>query len=303
MIVARTIALVILGSLVAAAALVPPFFLDCVVAIGHDEIQVDTGGRPAPTWVTEASGFFYGEFASKVDDKLNNYRIFLVTNRHVIQNHNEIVVRVNPKAAGRAKEYHLPLNDPQGRPAWYGHPDSTVDLIVIPINAQHLKDEGIQFNFFQSDQHVADRTKAKELGLSAGDGVFFLGFPMGLAGGERNYVIVRQGCIARIEDVLNVSSTNTFLIDGFTFPGNSGGPVVLAVSLNSIEGTQSQNRSYLIGVVKGFLGYQDIAFSKQTGRPRITFEENAGLTEVIPVDYVEQTVQVAMKATAGQPGN
>ena len=58
----------------------------------------------------EASGFFYGEFVSKVDDKTSNYQVFLVTNGHVIQNHNEILIRLNPRAAGRAKEYPVPLH-------------------------------------------------------------------------------------------------------------------------------------------------------------------------------------------------
>ena len=138
--------------------------------------------------------------------------------------------------------------------------------------------------------------------MAAGDGVFVLGFPMGLEGGERNYVIVRQGCIGRIGDLLDNPQVESYLVDAFTFPGNSGGPVVLAVSLSYIQGTRSQNTSYLIGVVKGFLPYQDVAVSKQTGRARIAFEENSGLTEVIPIDYVEQTVQTALRAMAVEPG-
>jgi len=170
------LALSVAGGFSATAALVPPFFLDCVVAIGHDEPQIDGTGRPVVKWVTEASGFFYGDFASKVDDKTNNYRIFLVTNKHVIQNHSQITIRVNPKAAGRAKEYPLALNDPKGKPVWYEHPDPMIDLVVVPINAQLLQNEGIQFSYFQSDQHAANRSKAKDLGLAAGDGVFVLGF-------------------------------------------------------------------------------------------------------------------------------
>jgi hypothetical protein len=38
------------------------------------------------------------------------------------------------------------------------------------------------------------------------DGVFVLGFPMGLAGTQRNYVVVRQGAIARIGEMLDNAS-------------------------------------------------------------------------------------------------
>ena len=40
-----------------------------------------------------------------------------------------------------------------------------------------------------------------------------MGFPLGVAGEERNYTIVRQGGIARIRDWLGGNS-RTILIDG-----------------------------------------------------------------------------------------
>jgi hypothetical protein len=66
----------------------------------------------------------------------------------------------------------------------------------------------------------------KNLEVAAGDGVFVLGFPTGLAGVQRNYVIVRQGCIARISEMLDGAAPG-FLIDAPVYPGNSGGPVVM----------------------------------------------------------------------------
>jgi hypothetical protein len=44
---------------------------------------------------------------------------------------------------------------------------------------------------------------------------------MGLTGEQRNHVIVRQGCIARISEMLD-SATPDFLIDASVYPGNSG---------------------------------------------------------------------------------
>ena len=35
----------------------------------------------------------------------------------------------------------------------------------------------------------------------------------------------------------------------------------------------------------------DIAVSQQTHRPRIVFEENSGLAEVIPIDRVNETIE------------
>jgi hypothetical protein len=81
-----------------------------------------------------------------------------------------------------------------------------------------------------------------------------------------------------------------FLIDALVFPGNSGGPVVSAATSIALQGTKAQSRAYLIGVVRGYLPYTDIALSQQTGMPRMVSQENSGLAEVIPSDYINETI-------------
>ena len=114
---------------------------------------------------------------------------------------------------------------------------------------------------------------------------------MGLIGEERNYVIARSGGIARVRDAL-YSSSKDFLIDTFIFPGNSGGPVILRPEAFSIVGTKTITESYLIGIVKGYVPYQDIAYSLQTQRPRVVFEENSGLASVHPIDFILDILDV-----------
>jgi len=135
------------------------------------------------------------------------------------------------------------------------------------------------------------------LGITEGDFVYTLGFPMQLVGPERNYVIVRGGNIARIQDAIDHRS-NEFLIDVFTFPGNSGGPVVTKPEAIALHDTKAVRSAYLIGVIQSYVPYQDVAISAQTQRPRVIFEENSGLTSVIPIDLVKETVE-AHKETIG----
>ena len=254
-------------------ALIPPFFLDCVVAIG----LIASDGN-LKQWT--ASGFLYGEMVregSKVEE--NEYRIFLVTNRHVFQGNKSVWVRFNPEADEPAREFELPLEDTTGKLQWFPHKDQHIDVAIVPINTKALEEEKIKFAFFLSDRHVLDRKKAKAEGISEGDGAYILGFPMGLVGGPRNYVIVRQGTIARVRDYL-AGSSKELLIDATIFPGNSGGPVITRPELTSIQGTKSQNAAYLIGVVQSYLPYQDVAISAQTKRPRIIFEENSSLLQL-----------------------
>lgn len=123
-----------------------------------------------------------------------------------------------------------------------------------------------------------------------------LGFPIGIAGIERNFVVAKQGIIARLAATQDPKQTKEYLIDAMIFPGNSGGPVVTRFEVASITGTKAVGTSYLLGVVYQFIPYMDVAISKQTNRARITFEENSGLASVIPVDYIEETIQMHIKA-------
>jgi hypothetical protein len=125
-----------------------------------------------------------------------------------------------------------------------------------------------------------------------------LGFPMGNVGVERNYVVVRQGAIARIRDSI-AGTVKQFLIDATVFPGNSGGPVVTRPEITSIKGTKPLHEANLIGVVASYLPYQDIAISTQTRRPRIIFEENSGLTSVVPIDRVVEAVDAKIEEMLG----
>ena len=118
---------------------------------------------------------------------------------------------------------------------------------------------------------------------------------MSLAGENRNYAIVRQGAVARISEYLD-GKTKSFLIDSFVFPGNSGGPVILKPEINSIQGTKSNSKAMLVGVVEGYQPYIDIASSLQTKHQRIAFEENSGLAVIFPMDCVNEMLKEKSEA-------
>jgi S1-C subfamily serine protease len=267
-------------------ALIPSFFADTVVAIGAE----GTDGQLR--WA--ASGFLYGRYIADAADQKKLYRVYLVTNRHVVKDLPQIRVRFNPQTSEPARLYDLSLTDEDGSALWFASPDAEVDVAVIPINFGLLKEHAMQASYFRSDQHVAGIGKLVELGIAEGDFAYVLGFPMGLVGGERNAVVIRSGSIARIRDALT-RANREFLVDAFVFPGNSGGPVVSKPELLAIEGTKSQDTAYLIGIVKSYVPYEDVAISVQTGRPRVVFEENSGLAAVHPIDFVDQAIQQHLK--------
>jgi S1-C subfamily serine protease len=274
----------------AKAGLIPGAFPNAVVALGSTTIP----GQPIPQWFTEGTGILYGYLVQNDPNPARRkYEVYLVTNRHVIEEHQgaNISVRLNPTNSSMpARTFDLPIRDASGKSSWFFHPDPNIDIAAIQLNGQILRDQGLLDVFFANDIFGANKKKLRELDIMAGDGVFVLGFPMNLTGAQRNYVIARQGCIARISDMLD-GTDQSYLIDAFIFPGNSGSPVVLRPEITSIQGTKPQTTAYLIGIVRSYIPYTDVAISIQTKRPRISFEENSGLAEVLPLDYIDEAIK------------
>lgn len=268
-------------------ALIPPFFSDCVVALGVDVRQ---GKRASRQWV--ASGFLYGHLAREQAGR-RTYRIFLVTNRHALDDLEAVHVRFNPRKAGPARDFDLPLLDRRGRPIWHADRGKKSDVSVIPINIGFLKRQGLQSSYFKSDEHAAPVAMMRDLGVSEGDFVYTLGYPSGFVGEGRTFVTVRSGTIARVRDLLGGYS-GEYLIDAFVFPGNSGGPVVTKPEVVALPGTRAHPGSRLIGVVQGYVPYQDLAVSLQTDRPRVLFEENSGIASVHPIDRVQAAIEACV---------
>lgn len=266
-------------------ALIPPIYFDCVVAIG-------TNLKGKQHWI--GTGFLFGDLIEKTQDESNIYSVYLVTNKHVLENLDSIYIRFNPQNNQSAKDYDIILKTKNGSRLWVGHPDPEIDVAVLPININNARAEGMKCDFFQSDKHVNNISDLITNEASEGDNIYIMGFPLGIVDTYRQHVFVRSGVISRIKDLFEKRSKD-FVVDAFVFPGNSGGPVITKPELQSIQGTKSTNSSCLIGIVKGYIPYTDIAISQQSNRPRVSFEENSGLTKIEPVDHILETIEHAKK--------
>ncbi|MGL1077541.1 S1 family peptidase [Vibrio parahaemolyticus] len=270
-------------------ALIPPFFLDCVVAIGvPQQVVAPTAQINEPNWI--GTGFLVGRPVQGTNPV--QYTTYLVTNKHVIQGLNSVVLRFNNVNGTGTQDIPLVLQNNAFQPIWFGHPNPNVDVAVVSINPQALQQLGSRFSFFALDQVCTDTAGLRAIGASEGDFIYVLGFPMGQVTPQTNYVIARTGIVARIRDVLYGNHTN-YLIDASVYPGNSGGPVVSKPEMVSIQGTQANSNASLIGMVKAYIPYKDVAISQQTKQARVMFEENSGLALVETVDSIQQTIQIA----------
>jgi hypothetical protein len=117
--------------------------------------------------------------------------------------------------------------------------------------------------------------------VQAGAPLFIIGFPMGMRSEQYATPILRRGIVAR-------SDPNNIIVDGFVFPGNSGGPVVYepSIQLGQDFTTPILQGDWLVGMVLSEIAYVEQAISAQTGRPRVTFEDNSGLCNVLPADLI-----------------
>jgi len=269
-------------------ALIPPFFLDCVTAIG---IENADGSKD---WI--GTGFLVGRFFEVENDK-NQYHVFIVTNKHVLEDQKSIIVRFNPlpSASGVATDYAINLDNAN----WIEHPSEDVDVAVISIDVTVLQKQGRKFAWFRSDQDLLRIKEMAESGVSEGDFIYALGFPMGIVDPDRQYVISKGGTIARIRDVLE-GYGKIFIADISVFPGNSGSPIVSKPEFTCIQGTKSVDSAKLIGIVNSYIPYTDEAISKQTKMVRVTFEENSGLAKVIPTDFVMETIDLCYEKYSAQ---
>ena len=164
---------------------------------------------------------------------------------------------------------------------WIFHQNAEVDIAIIPFGLDPAKDDVkvIPDNLFLLPDSLFELYD-----------VFFLSYQPGVEFKERVAPIIRGGIISIINE------DKTFHIDASAFPGNSGSPVFLkpspirfGVKGISIGGDQLGGK--FIGIIGQYIPYQEVAISTQTGRPRVVFEENTGLSKVWSVTFIRELLE------------
>lgn len=157
---------------------------------------------------------------------------------------------------------------------WVNHPDENIDLAAClsPFVADQMS------NLITHDlvDDVSSYAEGREL--------FFLGFPLakGAEAGTQHQSILRVGVLSRKSDP-------AFIIEANVFPGSSGSPLFTKPRLQFDKNGELIRESYnLLGVVSSYIPYQDVAVSYQTGRPRVVFEDNSGLSLVYKIQHLTE---------------
>src|SRR5437660_12304016 len=147
-------------------SLLPRGYLDTTVAI--ESARAD---GEAIRYRTIGTGFFIGlDYGDRSTSSAENYRLFLVTNRHVLADRGDLLIRVNTRE-GAARRVRLPLAGGESR-GWAVHPDERVDVAVVLINARALLEARIELPYFRpTDMAVAATLNEPDIDPAQGPAV------------------------------------------------------------------------------------------------------------------------------------
>ena len=255
-----------------------------IVFIGYMQNQLMDDGKNKAKIKLSGTGFIF---------QLNKV-FFLATAKHVI-------AEVDPKTGKVMKEKpglfvfnnmkngsvrFSSIDELKKSYKFFYHTNDKVDITIIPFPL-NITDDDVKV--FAEDMFVDGGN------LYETYDVFFASYQPGisdLAIDSKIIPIVRKGSIARM------NSNKSLYIDGSAFPGNSGSPVFVMPSPiryssnnNSISFGDDTIGGKFIGIISQYTPYTEVAISQQTGRPRVIFEENTGLSLVWLNDYLKEIMQ------------
>jgi hypothetical protein len=155
---------------------------------------------------------------------------------------------------------------------WIFHTNPEVDVAIIPF-AFDTQDDVLTIpdNLFLLSNNIFELYD-----------IFFLSYQPGIGPKIKISPVFRSGIISIIND------DKSFYIDAFAFPGNSGSPVFIKPSPITLNEKGISIGTTFIGIIGESVTYQEFAISAQTGRVRVIFEENTGLSKAWSVDFIKE---------------
>lgn len=259
-------------------AIIPDYYMNAVVAVG-----IRTTHKTI-TWI--GTGFFVGK---PIDYNSSEAYPFLITNKHVFEGHNTVVIRMKKKDSELLQVIDVPLMNDDGTPSYTLHESDNIDIAVLKLNAQFIKDNNLDYSCFNIDTDALSSKELREHGADVGSIIYMLGFPMGLVNNASNIPICRMGCISRMSET-QIKEQHNILVDIQNFPGNSGSPIITRPEILSITGTKALTKSVLTGIVHSYIPYRERLINSQTKEVVEIRSENSGIAYVHPVEYIRDII-------------
>ena len=255
-------------------SLIPKFYKDAVVSVGLKNAN-------GISWI--GTGFFV---LRKINE--NESVPLLVTNKHVLDGHDLIVIRMKEKDSDTLTVVEA-ITKEKDVILYYIHDNPNIDIAVLPLDANVIMQNNLEFPAFDIDHNAMSSNELRASGVDDGSLVYMLGFTMGKINHTSGDPICRLGCIARINEA-QIREEQNILIDIQNFPGNSGSPIINKPEALHIKGTPYLDRSVLVGIIHSYIPYEDNLISAQTKRVVEIKTENSGLAYAHPVEYIIEII-------------
>ncbi|MDY6839791.1 MAG: trypsin-like peptidase domain-containing protein [Thermodesulfobacteriota bacterium] len=273
------VALLIAQSLAFSGMPIPQEIKKCVCFIFIPQAD----GKSVPN----GTGFFVS--TEKPDKSLMN--VYLVTAKHVLKPDPEkapffplIVLRLMKKEGG-VESISVPLVLHGEKQTIFVHDDEKVDLAVIPAlpspDRYDFKTFPIPF--------VATTNDIAQLEIGEGSDVFFTGMFTPHLGKDQNYPVVRFGRVSLMsEELIHFMGEDRrlYLIETFSFGGNSGSPCFLHLGVDRKPGSISGGTVLrLFGVVSGTYQKGFPIQEVPTATQQMSLD-NMGISAITPAQFL-----------------
>jgi hypothetical protein len=221
-----------------------------------------------------------GFFVAKQIDSLWQ-KIYLVTSKHVLKDSvgnylKSIIIRYNLKI-GKFDLSQINLITEGSKANVFFHPDSTVDLALIPLAGDFEK---IDFSSLNAN-NMLNSSEFLKNGIAEGTEVFFSGLFTSYIGQGKNFPISRFGKIALVpEEKIDFvdAKRDLILLETTAYGGNSGSPVFVSYSFGNYTIRK------LIGVMTGsFEQFSEVGVLSNSIH---ISKENSGISAITPCKYL-----------------
>ena len=132
-------------------AIIPAFYLNSVVSIG---VLVEPAKPDNISWI--GTGFFVGR---SIEGQKGQVVPFLVSNKHVFEGHNAVVIRMKKRDSDELEVLNVTLKNADGSLNYTVHEMEDVDIAVLQLSAQVINDHNLNFCCFSGSKPAFFRSK------------------------------------------------------------------------------------------------------------------------------------------------